>query len=455
MIRRVVLTLALMCGMSAKALTQGPVAKLALQGAGSQTGTGAFRCAPGEQGQMSLGGTDSTHEVVPLEPYAPYAESSNERVVKAVVPDYSSYVVNVTCVSDGDAWITVKAGDAVVRMAALVGKARRKPNPTWTGNATTGTTAAVRGATVALPATAVAPTDSLTTPAMPKQVYTTPHTGALDQRPGGTLRQVVPDAPAVAATGLSLTAGYDRSVVLRWHPAPGAVGYRIARKDVAANTLVTVTGETVSPDGQGLITDTAYVDRWLETGKTYAYYLATYFRSADGSYYFPDRASEQHGLATPRDPATLAWLPAGWSDPVSVASTTIQNGSMMVTWRSKFGAQLYGLGSVLVTIPSSSGTCAGTDVHYFFDTPDTSYTKNIPETSTEGGRVNTYCFTIRAKYPDQTGTPRLGSYLLYVPVSRDCPSDRSQSCGPWRVLPIASIRENQAGHLTRLVDEEP
>ena len=455
MMRRVMPALALLCGMPASALAQGPVAKLTLQGAGSQTGTGAFRCAPGEEGQMSLGGTDSTREVVPLEPYAPHAESSNERVVKAVVPDYSSYIVNVTCVGDGEAWITVRAGDAELRMAALVGTARRKPNPKWNGTVTTGTTVAVRSPAVKTAGSVVTPADSLTTPAMPKQVSTAPNVGTIERRPGTPLRQVVPDAPAVAATGLTLLAGYDRSVVLRWRPAPGAVGYRIARKDVAANTLVTVTGEAVSPDGQGLITDTVYVDRWLETGKTYAYYLATYFRSGTGAYYFPDRASEQHGLATPRDPASLAWLPTGWADPVSLASTTIRNDSMVVTWRSKFAAQRYGIGSVLVTSPSAAGSCSSADMHFFFDIPDTTFTKNIPGTSAEGGRVNTYCFTIRGKYPDQTGTPRLGSYLLYVPVSRDCPSDNRQPCGPWRVLPTASIRENQPGHLVRLVDEEP
>ena len=69
--------------------------------------------------------------------------------------------------------------------------------------------------------------------------------------------------------------------------------------------------------------------------------------------------------------------------------------------------------------------------------------------------MNTYCFTIRAKYPDEGGSVRLGSHLLYVPVGRDCPSDRRQPCGPWRVLPVESIAENQPGKLVRLVDEEP
>ena len=51
----------------------------------------------------------------------------------------------------------------------------------------------------------------------------------------------------------------------------------------------------------------------------FAQVAASYYRHADGSYYFPDRASEEHGLATPRDPRTLGWLPTGWSDPVSLA----------------------------------------------------------------------------------------------------------------------------------------
>ena len=68
MIRRTLSTFALISSVSTAALAQEPVAKLTLQGAGSQTGTGAFRCAPGEEGQMSLGGTDASLSVVPLEP---------------------------------------------------------------------------------------------------------------------------------------------------------------------------------------------------------------------------------------------------------------------------------------------------------------------------------------------------------------------------------------------------
>lgn len=451
----------LLCGAPAAILAQGSVATLALQGAGSQTGTGAFRCAPGEKGEMSLSGTDSSHDVVPLEPYAPEAISSDERVIAVKVPDYSAYVVEVVCVGDGDAWITVKAGDAEVHMAALVGMARRKATPKWTPGAPT--TPRAITSTIAPAGTTVGATPNGTTTAA-TPLAAGPHPQISVNAPGPAKESAtrvakhdaIPDAPAVPATALSLSAGYDRSVILRWRPAPGAAGYRIARKDVAANTLATITGETVEPDGRGLLTDTAYVDRGLEVGKTYAYYLATYFRRADGSYYYPDRASEQHGLATPRDRGTVGWLPADWKNPVSLVSSTIENGMLTVVWRSKFAAQRYAFGSVIVTNPGSAGSCESAD-EMFFDLAitDTAYTKNIADRNASGARANTYCFSIRAKFPDETGSVRLGGYLLYVPVGRDCPSDARQPCGPWRALSVESIRRNQPGGLVRLVDEEP
>lgn len=413
---------------------------------------------------MSLGGTDASLSVVPLEPYEPEAVSSDEKVIVAKVASHSVYVVNVVCVSDGEAWITVKAGDAELHMPALVGKARRKPTPAWTSGAisrpsmASGTTSSSRAIS---PATTAPASTGVTTPGTVigggmRQTLSRDTSGHAEEF-GAKLvrREVIADAPAVPATGLTLTAGYDRSVILRWRAAPGAAGYRIARKDVATNTLETITGETVGADGHGLLSDTAYVDRWLTEGKTYAYYLATYFRHADGSYYFPDRASEQHGLATPREWRSMGWLPTGWEAPVSHVSTTIENGNMTVLWRSKFAAQKYAFGSVIVTSPMSAGTCEGQQEMFFsIEVRDTAFTKNIPE-DFYGGRVNTYCFSVRAKFPDEKGNVYLSGYLLYVPVGRDCPSDTTRPCGPWRALPLQSIRRNQEGNLSRVVDEEP
>lgn len=302
--RRTVWALALLCAAPATTIAQEPVAKLTLQGAGSQTGTGAFRCAPGEQGQMSLGGTDASLSVVPLEPYEPEAVSSDEKVIIAKVASHSVYVVNVVCVSDGEAWITVKAGDAVVRMAALVGKARRKPNPKWTGDATP-TVAAAAPAAPASTVAAAAPTveatplnrsasanatvtepqsatpapasaPAVTTSSTPIAESSAPTAtsmtspGVQSTQPNGSMaaidsRQAAPSGttaastkmtavqPLAAATGVQVAYIGEGRVAVKWNAVPGAAMYDVQWRNIGSPSWLALTTTPVT--GTSFVTD--------------------------------------------------------------------------------------------------------------------------------------------------------------------------------------------------------
>ena len=301
MIRHTLSALALLCGASVTALAQGPVVKLTLQGAGSQTGTGAFRCAPGEEGQMSLGGTDASLSVVPLEPYEPEAVSSDENVIVAKVASYSAYIVNVVCVSDGEAWITVKAGDAVVRMAALVGKARRKPNPKWTGDAASivGTSApAAPSATAVAPTSQAAPLErsgSATTTVTPPQAatpaasapVTTPSTtpvaeasapasvsttattvqatqtngsmaaiGSRQDSPAGSTTgstKLTAVQPLAAATGVEVAYIGEGRVAVKWNTVLGAAMYDVVWRNIGSSSWMAL--NTTPVTGTSFVTD--------------------------------------------------------------------------------------------------------------------------------------------------------------------------------------------------------
>lgn len=116
-----------------------------------------------------------------------------------------------------------------------------------------------------------------------------------------------PDAaPAVAATDLVAISGYG-NVWLKWQPAPNAVGYRIARW-ITYGSQIKLTGDAVLPDGTGLLTTPEFVDTLFPqrgqpyTSQSYGYGLSTYFRNAEGNYYFPDPSTEQVVFATPKDP---------------------------------------------------------------------------------------------------------------------------------------------------------
>src|SRR5688572_6264299 len=117
--------------------------------------------------------------------------------------------------------------------------------------------------------------------------------------------------PAVAATGLIAIAGIN-SVQLKWTPAAGAVGYRIARQQAGTNQTVTITGSNVGADGTGLVTYPEYTDSPLSPSSQYVFYLSTYYRDSNGEYYFPDPSTEARAAATPKAPSTVSGL-YGWT----------------------------------------------------------------------------------------------------------------------------------------------
>jgi hypothetical protein len=306
-------------------------------------------------------------------------------------------------------------------------------------------------------------------------------------------KPAVPDAPAVAATGLVLYAGYD-NVQLTWKPAPGAAGYRVARKDVAANTLVTLTGDNVAADGTGLVRDTTFFDGSAVADRQYVYYLATYFQRPNGDFYFPDRNSEARGVATPRSSAGHPWLPADWRDrPQPRAVTVVSNNTIDARWHSKSRVAGYIYFTYVVTAEDPRNSCdARPHVIVALSAPlaghsqvtlDSSIVKNIPSTTslvdpplagdqrrrgsidafgTETLPVTMYCVAVHAVYPerlDATGTPVVvdfnqsvsgawnadegyASKALWFAVRRSCPSGLTDStCTPWQVVPSADIAQ--------------
>jgi len=461
MMTRVLCALAALAAAAFPVRAQGALERLSLSGAGSQTGTGALRCSIGERAELSLQGLDASLAAVPLEQYAPEVTSTNEKVLIAKLASYSSYIVNAVCVADGEAWITVKSAGVETSMPALVGKSRSKATPTM---AATTRAMPIAGPAERAVATPTTPTTPTTTPGVlpagnaPERATMasrqTPSPIDAEERRGASLHVVQPvaDAPAVPATGLTLFAGYGE-VVLQWHPAPGAVGYRIARKDVATNTLETLTGESVGADGRGLLTDTGFVDIRVIPGKQYAYYLGTYFRHANGSYYSPEPAVEAHGVATPRDPMGQEWLPLDWRDPVTLTSVSMENGSLVLTWRPKFAAMYYAF-STAIGVGSQLGSCGLPDTHKFdMHLADTTFTKNIVSDNSDGARVTMYCVGIRALFPESMshGQPsgEMGNYIAFAAVGRSCPASSADPCSPWRIIPAAEIQENHIQHWAR------
>jgi hypothetical protein len=97
-------------------------------GGQSATTGGVLRCDPGQETQFALIGEDAEMTRVPLELYASEAHSTDEKVVRAVVPDYSASIINVRCEGDGEAWIVATATGVRTQFPVLVGKAKRQPN---------------------------------------------------------------------------------------------------------------------------------------------------------------------------------------------------------------------------------------------------------------------------------------------------------------------------------------
>lgn len=111
------------------ASAQGEPKTMKLEGAPSQTGTGALRCVPDETAQLGVRALDENLNRVLVQDYAPQARSTNENIVVARVTSNAASTVNVLCVGDGEAWITVEAAGLRADLPVLVGKARSRPSP--------------------------------------------------------------------------------------------------------------------------------------------------------------------------------------------------------------------------------------------------------------------------------------------------------------------------------------
>ena len=473
------------------AAAQGSPVKMAIGGAGSHAENGALRCAIGEEAQFSLTATDSAGQTVIFEQWLPEVSSSDEQVLKAELSESSPYVVNTVCKADGEAWILAQSGDAKLEFPVLVGRARSRKTPQSRVAAPPVTT----NATPTTATTAITPTTTPTNRATITGRQGQPLAAQPDSAERGVGASVVkaptPNAPAVAATGLVLYAGYN-NVQLTWRPAPGAAGYRVARKDVAANELVTLTGDQVARDGSGLVRDTSFFDGSAVADRQYVYYLATYFQRPNGDYYFPDRNSEARGVATPRSSAGHPWLPADWRDrPQPKAVTVVSNGTLDARWHSKSRVAGYIYFSYVITREDPGNSCSA-HPHVIVGlgsslpghgqvTIDSSFVKNIPSSTSlvdpplpgdtrrrgsvdlagnETLPVTMYCMAIHAVYPeelDATGTPVVVGFdqsvsgtwnadegyvskPLWIAVRRSCPSAMTDAtCTPWQVVPSANI----------------
>lgn len=115
--------------LATSASAQGEPKSMKLEGAPSQTGTGALRCVPNETAQLGLRALDENLNRVLVQEFAPEARSTDARIVVARVTSNAASTVNVLCVGDGEAWITVEAAGLRADIPVLVGTARRKASP--------------------------------------------------------------------------------------------------------------------------------------------------------------------------------------------------------------------------------------------------------------------------------------------------------------------------------------
>lgn len=472
------------------AAAQGSPVRMELDGPGSRVSRGALRCEIGDETQFSLNGLDSAEQRVVLQQYLPEVTSSDERVLVASLDENSPYIVNATCKADGEAWILVRAGEAKLEFPALVGKARSRPTPRARGAAAT--PAKAPGATAPTGAQVVAPAAAArVTGAQGQQIGA----GNSETRASVVAKPATADAPAVPATGLVLYAGYD-NVQLTWKPAPGAAGYRVARKDVAANNLVTLTGDNVARDGTGLVRDTGYFDGSAVAGRQYVYYLATYFQRPNGEFYFPDRNSEARGTATPRSSKGKPWLPADWKARPQLKSASVTTGpALSVRWHMKSRAAGYIFFTYIGTRENPGTSCDGRGFvmpaltaplpGHMQVTMDSSLVKGMPgmvevdpplpgehrraglkSLVSEKLPATMYCIAVHAVYPeelDASGTPVVVGYnespgssgwgsnaedgvaskALWIAARRTCPSGLTEDgCTPWAVVPTGQLPQN-------------
>ena len=314
-------------------------------GPSSAVSSGALRCNVNDRPQLVIEAIDTSRRAVDLTSYQVQVGSSNPRTVSAM--RHLGNEVWVICAADGQSELTVQAGGASTCMPVLVGTSKNLPPPPCAAAQATqqprqppiqaalpsGRMPATRAPVAQRPGT------------RPEAVSAATPTPTAQNAP---LRPIVATAAyaAVPAANMRAIAGYGNVQVV-WSPAPGAVGYRIARKRVSTNEMVNLAGNQVTPSGGGLVTDTMYFDMTAVANEQYVYYLATYFRSPDGSYYFPPAESEGRVLAVPREASGRPWLPSDWQAPPKITrgelvnNTTAEGGSFLLEWVAKGGATGY------------------------------------------------------------------------------------------------------------------
>lgn len=246
------------------ALAQTAPKTMRLEGAPSQTGTGALRCVPDESAQLGLRALDENLNRTTVADYAPQARSTDERVVIARVSENGASTVNVLCVGDGEAWITVEAAGLRADMPVLVGTARRKATPTGPHPELAGAPAAAPTLTAAAPpaptpapAVAVAaPTPSA--PAMPAMPATRPATAATVPSATAATAAAAATAPAPATPAAPATqavATAPTGAVRAGGPAPtvGASGRNVGAVASGGQALPAATGVTATYVGEGRV----------------------------------------------------------------------------------------------------------------------------------------------------------------------------------------------------------
>jgi hypothetical protein len=289
---RLAVSALLLSAASAPALAQGAPKTMRLEGAPSETGTGALRCAPDQTTQLGLRALDENLNRVTVADYAPQARSTDERVVIARVTENAASTVNVLCVGDGEAWITVEAAGLRADMPVLVGSARRKASPTGPQPELAGAVAAASSPTpppapapvaqvassTSTPATgtpavatvASAPSASASAPSATPAATPTP-TSAPPTAPATTTvaagprnsAKVAAPAPAAAASGRSVAASADGGalpaatgvsaayvgegrVAVGWNAVPGASLYTVLYRDRATNQWAAATRQPIA-----------------------------------------------------------------------------------------------------------------------------------------------------------------------------------------------------------------
>ena len=238
------------------ALAQTEPKSMRLEGAPSQTGTGALRCVPNESVQLGLRALDENLNRTLVADYAPQARSTDERVVVARVSDNAASTVNVLCVGDGEAWITVEAAGLRADMPVLVGTARRKatptgPHPELAGAASTATVSQVAPtstAPAAVPTVGTARSAVGIAPTQSTAATTTTATRTempISTAPTSPVRAI--GGPLAAPTGVTATPFGNGQVKLTWNAVPEAALYHVLYHKVGETQWYALTDRPGDP----------------------------------------------------------------------------------------------------------------------------------------------------------------------------------------------------------------